>query len=493
MERESGGQEPTGDKEDGLVSHCRKLLALLFIVLFAFTASPARGDSLDDHLLIRVEIRTQRELLTMTGIGATPWNCRVGLGMQDFSVSPEQFEAVRRVGIRYNVLADNVQRLIDDEREANERARAEGGIAGGNWFAAYRTWSEVNDYIDELVALRPDLATKLVLGQTHENRTIYGIRITSPNGDNKPAVLFNGCQHAREWISVMVPMFIADRLVREYETVAAIRDLVDHVEFLIVPIVNPDGYEFTYAPGGNRLWRKNRRWNGGSTYGVDLNRNWDADWGGPHSTSTLPSSLLYIGPYVFSEPEVQAMRDFILARPNIVAHIDFHSYGQLILHPLGFTSDPVPDAPTLIGLGNQMKDAIFAVHGKNYPVGIPGALLYFASGLFPDWGYLARGILGYTVELRPIGNPGFILPPEEIIPTSEEAFEAAMRMAMWASLQVGCPADLNNDGTVDVLDLLAVLSAWGPCVSCATDINRDGVVDVLDLLALLSAWGPCAD
>jgi hypothetical protein len=53
-----------------------------------------------------------------------------------------------------------------------------------------------------------------------------------------------------------------------------------------------------------------------------------------------------------------------------------------------------------------------------------------------------------------------------------------------------CPADVNGDGAVDVLDLLALLSAWGN-TSGPEDINGDGIVDVLDLLELLSSWGPC--
>ncbi len=51
------------------------------------------------------------------------------------------------------------------------------------------------------------------------------------------------------------------------------------------------------------------------------------------------------------------------------------------------------------------------------------------------------------------------------------------------------PADVNGDGAVDVLDLLAVLGAWGPCPDCPEDINDDGTVDVLDLLAVLANWG----
>jgi len=54
-----------------------------------------------------------------------------------------------------------------------------------------------------------------------------------------------------------------------------------------------------------------------------------------------------------------------------------------------------------------------------------------------------------------------------------------------------CAADITGDGVVDVLDLLAVLAAWGQTGELPEDITGDGVVDVLDLLEVLAAWGPC--
>ncbi len=55
---------------------------------------------------------------------------------------------------------------------------------------------------------------------------------------------------------------------------------------------------------------------------------------------------------------------------------------------------------------------------------------------------------------------------------------------------VDCPADINGDSTVDVLDLLEILSSWGQS-GVQADINGDGMVDVLDLIELLGSWGPC--
>jgi hypothetical protein len=55
----------------------------------------------------------------------------------------------------------------------------------------------------------------------------------------------------------------------------------------------------------------------------------------------------------------------------------------------------------------------------------------------------------------------------------------------------GCIGDLDGNGVVDVVDLLALLADWGPCDGCAADLDMNGVVDVVDLLALLGAWGNC--
>jgi len=53
-----------------------------------------------------------------------------------------------------------------------------------------------------------------------------------------------------------------------------------------------------------------------------------------------------------------------------------------------------------------------------------------------------------------------------------------------------CPADVNQDGVVDVTDVLALIGAWGSS-DPLTDINADGTVDVSDLLIVIGNWGPC--
>jgi hypothetical protein len=50
------------------------------------------------------------------------------------------------------------------------------------------------------------------------------------------------------------------------------------------------------------------------------------------------------------------------------------------------------------------------------------------------------------------------------------------------------PGDLNGDGSVNVTDLLMIISAWGPCPDCVEDLNGDGEVNVSDLLLIISYW-----
>ena len=62
--------------------------------------------------------------------------------------------------------------------------------------------------------------------------------------------------------------------------------------------------------------------------------------------------------------------------------------------------------------------------------------------------------------------------------------------AWMVTIEADCPADTNGDSSVDVLDLVALITAWGTDDADA-DINNDGTVDVNDLVDLVVAWGSC--
>ncbi len=380
--------------------------------------------------IVTIEVVDQQQLnWLMSEIGLNPLSCRPGPGSQPFHASVEQLERISKAGTAYVIDVENAEAMFKAERD---RINATNNNRGASWFDDYKTRAQINTKIDELVTLRPDLVTKLTVGTSHEGNTIFGMRI-SGSASTKPAVLFSGTQHAREWISPMTNMWIATELVERYDSDAAIQNAVDSIEFFIIPVVNPDGYLHSWST--YRLWRKNRRDNGGGVYGVDLNRNWDIDWNGPESTSNDPNNDLYVGPSAFSEPETASLRDFVQARPNIVAHIDFHAYGQIILQAWGYTETPPADQAAVDALGADMRDAILTVNGYDYPHAGGGELIYLASGTCSDWTY-SQGLFGYTIELRPTCCT-FELPAVEIIPTAQELFQAALVMADWAATPLG--------------------------------------------------------
>ena len=119
----------------------------------------------------------------------------------------------------------------------------------------------------------------------------------------------------------------------------ALTNLVEQREIWVLPNVNPDGGEFDLTDDNYQFWRKNMRPNAGNSVGVDLNRNYDYHWGCCGGSSGWGYSDLFRGPAAFSEPETQVVRDFVLAHPDITTAISFHTYGEFILYPFGYTYD----------------------------------------------------------------------------------------------------------------------------------------------------------
>lgn len=380
--------------------------------------------------------------------------CRPAPGPGPWVVQEKDVALVESLGLTYSMVIDDLAAYQAQRNTERLLIRQQATTRGlDSFYLDYRTLDEFMDRLDQIVADHGAFVTPITIGQSHEGRDIRGVVINAGGGD-KPAVLFNGCQHAREWISPMTTMYLADMLCDGYGADPTITTLLDRVEVIVIPVVNPDGYEFTYAPGGYRFWRKNRRDNAGTCEGVDLNRNWGSDWNGGQSTSTDPCSDIYVGPSSMSEPEVQALADYCLNHGNIRAQIDFHAFSQLILEPRGYTTVPPADFDELHALGGLMSDAIFDVHGKNYVNDNPCNILYCASGTLIDWPYDTYGAKSYTFELRPASgdSAGFDPPPSEILPCAQENFQAALVMIEDAGTPLAIALPSGPPATVSTTD-----------------------------------------
>ena len=288
----------------------------------------------------------------------------------------------------------------------------------GTTMGGCHTYSETMAALDSLANSYPNLVSpRFSIGESHEGRGLWAIKISdNPNIDeDEPEILIDGLHHARECVTVEVCIEFARRLVQNYDILPEIRNLVDNNEFFILPIVNPDGYEYNRQtnPSGGGMWRKNRRNNGDGTYGVDLNRNYSYFWGYDNGGSSgYTSSETYRGPSPASEPEIQAMMNFITDH-DFAWIMNFHSYADLVLWPWGYYDGVTED--------DDMFHELFGNYGEDtlgYTVGTPWQTLYSTNGDANDWGYgeqrTKRKTFPMTIEIG--GDYDGFWPPLDRIP-----------------------------------------------------------------------------
>ena len=137
----------------------------------------------------------------------------------------------------------------------------------------YKSYKQTYDFLQECVENYPDIISIKSIGKTWENRDIMlaTISLNVENADLKPAMLYTGTIHAREWIGNELAVSFIDFLLKNYNTNPKILRTITKNTLYIVPCLNPDGFE--YSKSHFSFWRKNRRDNGDGTFGVDLNRN----------------------------------------------------------------------------------------------------------------------------------------------------------------------------------------------------------------------------
>jgi carboxypeptidase T len=306
---------------------------------------------------------------------------------------------------------------------------------------------------------------------TWEGRTCTAIRIHHGAAASAGGVYFLGGIHAREWGSPDICVNLVRLLTDAYKagtgisqggtsfSATEIRAIVENIDVIVFPQANPDGRHHSMTV--DHMWRKNRRpvaagehvckSGGGNGPGVDVNRNYDFLWDFPVkfsplaavATSTNPCKETYRGPGAVSEPETRNVEWLLKNSPSVGYFIDIHSFGEDILYNWGDDDDqtadptmnfhnpaydgkrgvldsdpggdpkkyreylPKTDFDILVSLGNTLRDAIKAAHGRVYTVK-SSANLYPTSGTSDDYAY-SQGflngsksrVLGFTIEWGP--------------------------------------------------------------------------------------------
>ena len=276
---------------------------------------------------------------------------------------------------------------------------------------SFPTYEQISHDLDQLAGDHPNVAQKVSLGKTHEGRDIWALKVSQDvdkqDTSQRTGVVITGGTHAREWIAPQIPLALAHEMVENAED-PAMQKRLHGGETWIVPLVNPDGYEYSLANDG--WWRKNRNPQPSGSIGVDNDRNyWDGtaqnfelwrpagDTPGSVAndysmTSDDPDSDVYRGPSGASEAETRAVLKLELGHQNIRGVIDHHSYGDLILYPWGHSSDPVPNKELFVDIGNAINAAMDNTFSVEQSAG-----LYPDSGESDDTQYV-NGIVPFILE-----------------------------------------------------------------------------------------------
>ena len=261
-----------------------------------------------------------------------------------------------------------------------------------------------------------------MIGTTLQGREIIAVRITEKPADRatsaaaqalprQPAVLYQGTTHAREWISTEVTRRLMEYFAGNSTTA---RKLRRQRELWFLPVVNPDGYQYTFDH--ERLWRKNLRDNDGDGQitnldGVDINRNYPEHWGYDDEGSKHRDLLRHL-PRHRSRPRSPRRRPASSSSTGSIPSLadSYHSYGPLLLYPEGWqVQTPARDLPVYLALSGNDEEP--AVEGTDPDV---SAELYTTNGEFTDWAHHEQDVLAWTSELdEGCDGCGFVFPDDE--------------------------------------------------------------------------------
>ncbi len=391
--------------------------ALVLIGLLALTVSPAAAQPFKGtgtYKISKVFDVRSRSAIAATGADIL----EAGHDYVLVEATPAEAMALRRLGLR-------LSRFETPEEFLKAFPAAD---------SAYHDYAEMVAELQQAALDHPAIFSLFSMGLSYQGRTVWAGKISDNVGidEDEPEVLLTHHQHAREHLTVEMALYTLKMLTDEYGVDPQITSLVDGREIWIVFDMNPDGGEYDIATGTYASWRKNRQPNAGtSAIGTDLNRNWDYRWGCCGGSSGTPSSETYRGAAAFSAPETQVVRDFVNSRviggkQQITTAIDFHTYGELVMWPYGYTLTDVPadmtqdDHDVFVTLGQAMA----ATNGYTPQ---QASDLYISDGGIKDYLYGAHRIFSLSFEMYPVTSAeGGFYPPDEVIPAQTSRNRAAV-------------------------------------------------------------------
>nr|XP_026496112.1 carboxypeptidase B-like [Vanessa tameamea] len=336
-------------------------------------------------------------------------------------VPPSHFEWFEEKLGENNITRDII---IDDVFEyLHEIFLNEEGTEANFDYNNYHRYDKIISYlksIEEAYSNSSEISIQLVeAGRTDEDRPLVYLTVTAKSSlkTQKPLVIIEAGINPREWITVPSAINIIDKIVQEDQ-----KNFLQNLQWIIIPVLNPDGYEYTHT--NLRLWTKSRSTRsslGPICPGVNINRNFDIDWLFS-DTSSSPCSHLYGGVEAFSEPETKMVKNLIEKYGRTIQlYISLQNNGRFISYPWQYERAASGMFRQHHLLGLEMTSAM----GDDYVLDIGSETLGDrASGTSTDYA-MDNGVLyTFNVNIEKQGASGVIIPGNEIKPIAENVWNA---------------------------------------------------------------------
>ncbi|EAA12599.3 AGAP008070-PA, partial [Anopheles gambiae str. PEST] len=283
----------------------------------------------------------------------------------------------------------------------------------------FLSFDRANEWLTILINKYPSNITTKPLDRSHEGRSIRAVYI---NRQQEKKIIVVANLHAREWAATSSAIYIIHELIYHANKYPE----ASQFQWIVVPIANPDGYEYTTTT--DRLWRKNRN----SPLGIDLNRNFGYKWEVEvNPDDKNPEGDTYRGPSAFSEQESKAIGNLLKEHAQTtILYVDLHTFGETILYPWSFTDEAAPNAAWSRSVAEEGAHIIREKYHEYYTVGTSAHLFERTYGSSLDYCHSVGINVCLWFELT---NVGFQIKESDIERFGQEAWAAITAMAVRAN------------------------------------------------------------
>jgi murein tripeptide amidase MpaA len=454
-------------------------MVALFGVGLCGVSTPALAEIASgiDNLIVRVYF-DDLETAHRIAIWREPLESKYEKGYLVLNVTQEDYDRLIEAGLNVEV---DIALMAQFSREPQALPPDTSTIPG---YPCYRTVEETFATAQAIAANYPDLASLIDVGESWEKTADFGgydmmvLRLTNTSiVGPKPKIFITSSIHAREYTPAELITRLAEFLVESYGIDADSTWMLDYHEVHMMLHANPDGRKKAET---GLLWRKNTNQNycspTSNNRGADLNRNFQFAWNCCGGSSGFECFETYRGPYAASEPETQAIQDYIFDQfpdqrgPSLNdpapddatgIYLDIHSSGRLLLWPWGFTSNPAPNGIQLQRLGRKL--AFFNGHWPQQSIG-----LYKTDGTTDAFGYGELGLASFVYELGTTFFEPCTYFENTLIPDNIPSLIYAIKVARTPYMTPAGP---------DAIDLSLSSGTVAPGVPAGTPVALRAIID----------------